>query len=601
MYFWVDDWGVAYKMVFPSEAPNPSSLGSGIFGQGPYRYLETPFILLYRFFNLNAGLYFALGLIQYFLASIILFLFIKDVSKNTFLAASSAAIFASGYIGSYAIYRLSNSYQLVDTAIFTILIIWSLVSFFKIRKPYFYWISILLFTFLLEFLFLRGHGVLFVVLTVFLLFIPSVKKVKDLIRHFLSSIPFFIIYAFYYLFDPRLGPKTAGSGFSNLFPDFFQKIIIERDLSLFQNIFITFSNLFIPLPLVKNLVIIFKYQKFESLILFFSILLLSLIFFVYRKIKNREMSVFLLPLGVGIAFSNILIYFLYMPTSYLDSNSRYLIPAFVGSSIVLGYLVHLIKGRVKFLVLGVTIATFIYLERGEQNYIVTRVSQPDKMGYELIKSQAKSMNPDTIFFVEPTDDPEVKSNILGNIPQLGIPTVLGYSGNARMAYTYTDLYKLLAENNGNINNFQSYFFNGKTYVSTTSEIRDLLKRSRRSTADFSVSSDHSGIESALNFPSLVPSFLTIEITALPSKVKSANTGEETILYWMTDRRDNFIADYSTNFELINDGKPHIYSFLLPAQGTILRKVKIVDPSKAFKISVGRSYITTLNLEEIKKL
>lgn len=73
MYYWVDDWGLVFKMIFPQDAPSPSNFGAGIFGQGAYRYNSTLFTLMYPFFGLNEKIYFAFALIQYFITSIFVY------------------------------------------------------------------------------------------------------------------------------------------------------------------------------------------------------------------------------------------------------------------------------------------------------------------------------------------------------------------------------------------------------------------------------------------------------------------------------------------------------------------------------------------------
>src|SRR5579859_928058 len=115
MYYWVDDWGLLFKMIHPQSSPG--NLGAGVFGQGAYRYLATPFIFLYPLLKLNATAYFALGLFFYILAAFVVYKFVLRFSKSSVLAWVSGIIFSSGYFGSLALYRLSNSYQLTQTTI----------------------------------------------------------------------------------------------------------------------------------------------------------------------------------------------------------------------------------------------------------------------------------------------------------------------------------------------------------------------------------------------------------------------------------------------------------------------------------------------------
>src|SRR3989344_1950221 len=106
MFYWIDDWGMLFNMIHPT-------IFQGNFGHPAYRYNTTPFVFLYPFVGLDARIYFGLGLIQYFIAAVVVFLFARELTKSKLIALMAAMIFSSGYIGSYAMYRLSNSYQLV--------------------------------------------------------------------------------------------------------------------------------------------------------------------------------------------------------------------------------------------------------------------------------------------------------------------------------------------------------------------------------------------------------------------------------------------------------------------------------------------------------
>ena len=95
MFFWVDDFGLTYKMVFPYDAPNPSNFGGGLWGTGAYRHNATPFIFLYPLFGLSAPVYFTLGVLQYFITACFLYLFVKSITKNKSISFISAVIFGN--------------------------------------------------------------------------------------------------------------------------------------------------------------------------------------------------------------------------------------------------------------------------------------------------------------------------------------------------------------------------------------------------------------------------------------------------------------------------------------------------------------------------
>lgn len=248
MYWWVDDWGLAYKMLFPEEGPG--NLGVGIFGSGAYRYLATPFIYLYPIFKLNAQAYFLLGLIQYVIASLLVYLFIKEITNKKNIALGSAIIFASGYIGSYALYRLSNSYQLIETTIFMILTSWMLIKHYNTNRYLYYYLSIVFYIITLEFFFLRSGGIILTTIATSFFYISRWNKNKLSLQFFVKLIPFVVIYLYFYLG----GRESGGAGSSGILFNTINIIFVQKHFELLGNFFITLTNAIFPSPVAMAFV-----------------------------------------------------------------------------------------------------------------------------------------------------------------------------------------------------------------------------------------------------------------------------------------------------------------------------------------------------------
>src|SRR3989344_4695232 len=165
----------------------------------------------------------------------------------------------------YAIFRLSKSYQLIETAMFLILTAWFFVKYFRTGKILWYWISILLFLITIEFFFLRAHGIALIILGC-LLFLTDVFKSKyDLISGIIKTLPFIALYYFLYIIDYRGGSESGYNG-STYFLSLFLKTIFEnRNWSLLLNPIGSFANLLIPSPMIESFYKYIGHSVFSSI------------------------------------------------------------------------------------------------------------------------------------------------------------------------------------------------------------------------------------------------------------------------------------------------------------------------------------------------
>lgn len=534
MYFWVDDWGMAYKMQhLDANIPN---FGPGIFGDGAYRYNVTPFIALYPFFGLNAYPYFLIGIFFYFLATLTVYLLMKELSDKKTVALVSAIIFASGYIGSDAMNHLNNSYQLVQTGGLSALVVWFLIKYYQTNSKKYYIFSLLIYTAILEFLFLRSHGVFLLVFSASILAIVLYKK--PILSTIFKLIPFFSVWIYMFFLDSRTSKEYDGVGRGDFLPNTINLIATEKHFELFNNFLITLSSVVFPdevlfsiyrfiysytsdvnyllisLPVLIAflLIIIFFFKlKLPFRVVIISGLLLAAFFLYLVWSFNQKSAVwnpnlnqlfisswfgsFLILLGslyfvptlrkklyipyFGLAWiiSNVLTYFIYTPTTNLASNTRYLIPAFIGTCLLLGGIFSLFsKKYLSFILIPLFVycSLLISLTNERATYIVENISKPAKGDLQIIKDSVGSIDKNTIFYIEAANGSKFRTSELGGIPHLAIPVILGFEGVAKVALSYDELFYLLKENQAQLGNIYTFFGKGESIINTTYEFRKLL-------------------------------------------------------------------------------------------------------------------------------
>ena len=117
-----------------------------------------------------------------------------------------------------------------------------------------------------------------------------------------------------------------------------------------------------------------------------------------------------------------------------------------------------------------------------------------------------------------------------------------------------------------------------------------------------ISEPNQFLELKLNQSSLVPSVLAFTMKATPVSGEESYPSEgQARIWWITDRRSNYYSDYSQEFDIFLDGKPHTYTVYLPAQGTRLTSVKIDSFYLPLNISMYNTTIKSLSLVELEQL
>lgn len=455
MNFYQDDAAVIFKLQHIDG--QAGSYGSGPFGEGPYKYTITPFIPFYKFFELNPFGYFFVGFLLFLLAAFSLYALASELFKDKIAGFFSAIIFASAYVGSNSMLKISNSWQNNIGLILSVLMFWGLARFQHRKNVFYYFLSLGLFLLQVEFVYIRSHSLIFAILALEMigLFPLTVLKFFGLI---LRQLPFWVVF-----YSRYLGQAVTEASISGV-PI---KDIIREKIELLPSLVGTLGNIFVIDKLQRYLVNIFservelinllaflfvswliltflnakKVVKLGTLVLLILCFILNRYFYSqdlywYRGVESllagalgmySTILVFAISLAIwprskvislGLVFGllNIIIqisgYLLKYPEAIFPTAHRYLNYASVGYSIVFGGLTYfyyqLLKKKniskkftfipllpVIFFVVSNTLFNFRY-----QKSLVEERSKPTKRFYETLRRYVPSFNKGSVFYFD---------------------------------------------------------------------------------------------------------------------------------------------------------------------------------------------------------
>ena len=293
-YFYQDDSALMFKLQNP--AGPAGSYGEGIIGGGAYKYLVTPFVLFFPLFGLNPFWYFLVGFIAYGISASVFFLFASELFKSRKAGFIAALIYGAGYIGSETMFRISNSWQTNFGLIFALLSFWSYTKFMRKNKIRFYLFALLFFYIAVEFVYVRSHSLIAVVLALdlFLTIIPvRISKIPGIL---LRQAPFWIIFYNWYIKSNSFGD----AGLKNLMENIFGGRIEEISTRFFA----TIGNIFMPSKLQEKIFVhnilrdnlLLDQVLIDQLVLLLIVILIShflmTLFSAGRRLKITSISVF---------------------------------------------------------------------------------------------------------------------------------------------------------------------------------------------------------------------------------------------------------------------------------------------------------------------
>lgn len=458
LYFWGDDWDVFFKVLNPEDT-ELWHLGPGIFGKGSYRYLHTPFALLFPFFGLHAGWYWAVGIVLYFIAALSVYALTRELTGKPGVALAAALLFGvSGYIGSYTTYHLSNLYQMLFAVIGICWTLWAFFRYLKTTSPVYYFGSLVLFWASIEFVFLRTSGILLLLSGLALLYRNKFRFTSMVVR----LVPFFLIFVFMYMTTPVSGQ----SGMVTV-RRFSESIVKEGHWNYLLYPFGTLGNVVVPDAMTERIAALFLLKQ-EYVAIVVGIVVLALSFFASGKL-----GVF----GLLWFFSQYAGYFLMAPRdSLLPTAHRYLTTSLVGVAMVSASLVYIAyrKKQTRFvLIIGGIVIYLVTMITIDTDATVKAISDPTRKFYRDVQMLIPSIDEDSIVHFELFADPPLIYRFRSNYPSSALAIFYGLTTHANAVDSKEDLvnaYKRM----GSRSTVYSLYVTENGIIDTSERVRRIL-------------------------------------------------------------------------------------------------------------------------------
>lgn len=491
MYFLIDDNALIYKLQHFDQ--NVGLWGKGLFGEGPYRHIVDQFILFYPISGVNPTPYFAVGILLYFLAAVVIYLFVNSLTRNKIISLGAASIFAAGYVGSETMFGIVNSWQTTRGIIMALGSFWLFWQFIKSKRFIFYILSVVLFFFSLDTVYIRAHGLVFAILFFDLLFWPVIFQFSSILNFLIRQLPFLLIHYHIYLSSTDSAKRF---GFFKLLND----AIIEKKYELLTIPFQDTGNLFVPDKLTSivdriveqsiSLPTEFSLGSFLSgLILFF-----VLIYLLLKNFKKENLLARVLLFSFIWSVANFIVFWLRETEHTLWTTHRYFLYSFAGISLFLSAVFYLIAKQMKkvrwrkIFTLSVLAVILIYLWLGVnyQKSFNERRSFPAKRFFFAFKQAVPNIPKGAVLYFDLVNDNQVRGefgSFFGGIFSEGSNLAIYSEGIDYMidftfTYKFNDVLRMLREEEVALDKVFTFYYGGRGLHNTTSSTRQLLKENK---------------------------------------------------------------------------------------------------------------------------
>lgn len=569
MYVWQDDNGLFFKLAHIQE--KAGYLGPGPFGNGAYKYIQTPYIPIYHLFKFNTVAYFSFTLLIYFLATICVYkvfsiIFGKEAGRL------AGFLYAAGYIASDGFIRLFNSVITSVSIILISLLFLSYYKYYKDRNIKWYFLALALFFLATELIVGRTHYLIGTVLVFELLFLSFEKPLKSLFYSFLRLVPYIYIFYYYYVLngDHRSGNvKSLLVGLSKgefyqlysfitsylniVIPDWITQAVIKLSIGL--NITTWIVTL---ISLVLTYILLKDHAKRRILLpLFvFTIVIWKLLvndFFSTQILNLQQQQFFLIYLG-GLAFIftfiifliiekykklylffiswvllNLAAYSAYNPTITYESVNRYLAHSFFAWIGVLGVVYlsskknsfsrKLVLTLIIFWGVGNLITSTIY-----QNNILKNRSNPPKAFYNQLKEYVPTLSKGDILYFDVADTDQRFFEEAFSVASMPETTAIAWRyGLDRYDIQRFTNFKEFADDIKSQNvpqgKIYTFFYKDQKLIDTTKETREaLFNKTEPKELSFETNTDKEiSFKESINSTAPIELFLDIEATPISSQ------------------------------------------------------------------------------------
>lgn len=540
MYFLIDDNAIIYKLQHLEQTIG--LFGKGIFGEGPYRHVVDQYIPFYPIFGINPVPYFAIGVILYFLASLVIYFFVKDLTKSKIIAFATSAIFASGYVGSEAMFGIFNSWQTTRGIIMALGVLWLFYKFKTSGKFIFYVFSVILFFFSLDTVYIRAPGLIFAVIVFDIIFWPVTLKLSSVLKLIARQIPFLGIHYYIYLASSAIAQRF---GILHLLGDIFTDGKLVLATIPFQDI----GNLFIPDiitshadKIISQSIIIPSGLSIGSFIAGIFVIAIFL-YLVARNARSENLLTRVLIFSAFFAVFNFIVFWAKEPQHSLWTTHRYFLYSFVGVSLFWStgfYLLAKTVKKAKLFKILTTAAIITYLSLGinYQHDFNQRRSFPAKRLFASFDNAVPNIPKGAVIYFDVANDSKIRGELgsfFGGIFSEGsnfaiyTGSEINYMTDFIFTYKFSDLLQALKDGNTSIDKVFTFYYGESGLVDTSQKTRELLTNGQivkigDTFGAKTLLSEDGGktigknpkieISIAEDVPSLVPSSLSFSMTAM---------------------------------------------------------------------------------------
>jgi len=569
MGVWKDDNAVFFKFTHINEPAG--FFGTGIFGQGPYRFSVTPYWLIYQLVGYqHVWAYYLLILIFYFLITYLVYkVFSKIISPVVGRVASF--LFAAGFIASEGFFWLSNAMLADVSMVIDLVALLCYFLYFRRKKLIYYFLAIALY-WLVSFLVpLRNYYFIAVILVFELIYAGFKKMPRSLGLSAIRLIPFGVIFYEYFLahLDTRAfsikdflisvmgGNWYLTQGFlssvaSLMVPDWFifwlhdhvsQQLILPGALLV---IFAVFHQLFknrkrgsvitLIFVLASIFWIIVSRNFFSTPVLVFTparlfiirlggliaILALALLLSLDKKLKKHFLF-FSFWFVVSVAG-----YTFYEPTAYLGTTHRYfahsLVPLvgvlailFVAAKSKKSFWSNLTRGVIIFWGITNLVSSVVY-----QNKILATRSIPVRNFYSQLKGHLEEIKVGDVFYFDVAKQMGPYFGDAFKVSSMPNETAIAWRwgvdrNDIRLFDSFNDFALWIEDHKLEEKQIHTYFYSESGLTDTSRQTWEYLTGK----SDFEkveVTTEESGdlvITPSKPFTSVVPVELELEVTAKP--------------------------------------------------------------------------------------
>lgn len=537
MFPWQDDHALMFKLGNIFE--KAGYLGTGILGEGPYKYTAAFYYPIYKLFGYNIPLFYLLALICYLVATLSIYYVISKIfdKKSGRLAGF---LFGAGYVASDGFIRLYNSVGTSLSIMLIIFLIFFYWNYWKQGKIKFYLISLALFYLATEFVRYRTHYLISVVLVFELLFFafnkPLIKSIRNTVVRLL---PFGYIFYKYFV--------VAGDSRSGKVLEYVQALL-RGEFYQTYSFFASLANLVVPDWLIKPIITIIPNRlldmvtggAFTSSVLnlpstgriipIIGVLTLALTIYIFFRLKENKIlfSFFTFWLLINIAS-----YAAYLPTNAYETTNRLLAHSFVA---LIGIFIIFAKNNIiiYYLVIFWGLGNLVSSYKLQKSILLTR-SLPAKEFYSQLKQNIPVLEKGDVLYFDVADLNRQKFSDAFSVAQMPEETAIAWQYgidryDIRRFTEYVDFKKTqevgvitdINKKEMKIKKIYSFFYSDDKLVETTKKLQNGSNNKSYKQLEYVSKQTKDGTEVEFVNPidSVVPVTLSIEMNAKVSNIDS---------------------------------------------------------------------------------